>query len=290
MGPVPKQPLFCPKWPWDVDQHAKNPNACTFEIPWLLRSLQSLGSVALNSLNSISKSSNSWITNFNPTNLGARTGQDNCLKNHKRVLTPDEQGCAEQRAFASALASGKDATVLEFYSPKCRLCNSLLNFVLEVEGRNSSWLDVVMADAENEKWLPELLHYDIKYVPCFVLLDKNGRALAKTGIPSSRLHVVAGLSHLVKIKRPQNNSVGPVNLRKVRHEHKMIADRLSDYQFYRWLAYVRKAYFFLLMAWEQRSRTFWSSKANYAFLRIGGRRDYGMKTVYPEPQDLHWKF
>ena len=48
----------------------------------------------------------------------------------------------------------------------------------------------------------QLLHYDISYVPCFVILDKQGKALAKTGIPSSRLHVIAGLSHLLKLKRP----------------------------------------------------------------------------------------
>lgn len=50
--------------------------------------------------------------------------------------------------------------------------------------------------------LMQLLHYDINYVPCFVLLDKDGKALGKTGIPSSRLHVVAGISHLLKMKRP----------------------------------------------------------------------------------------
>ncbi|KAG0487283.1 hypothetical protein HPP92_009378 [Vanilla planifolia] len=48
----------------------------------------------------------------------------------------------------------------------------------------------------------QLLHYDIKYVPCFVLLDKHGRALAKTGTPISRMHVVAGLFHLLKLKHP----------------------------------------------------------------------------------------
>lgn len=52
----------------------------------------------------------------------------------------------------------------------------------------------------------QLLHYDVRYVPCFVLLDKNGMALAKTGVPSSRLHVVAGVSHLVKMKSPQRDS------------------------------------------------------------------------------------
>lgn len=120
----------------------------------------------------------------------------------KKMLTPEEQGEAELRELAVALASGKEATMIEFYSPKCRLCNSLEKFVLEMENRNSEWLNIVMANAENDKWLPELLHYDIRYVPCFVMLDKQGRALAKTGIPNSRLHVVAGVSHLLKMKRP----------------------------------------------------------------------------------------
>ncbi|KAM1012796.1 hypothetical protein ACFX2C_043004 [Malus domestica] len=82
------------------------------------------------------------------------------------------------------------------------LCNSLLNFVVEVESRNSEWLNIVMADAENSKWHPELLHYDIRYVHCFVIVDKKGMAPAKTGIPSSRLHVIAGLSHLLNVKLP----------------------------------------------------------------------------------------
>ncbi|KAK9136180.1 hypothetical protein Syun_015510 [Stephania yunnanensis] len=107
-------------------------------------------------------------------------------------LSSDQQGEAEQRALALALASGKEATIVEFYSPKCRLCNSLLPLVMEIEAKNADWLSVVLADAENEKWFPELLYYNIKYVPCFVLLDKHGRALAKTGIPTSRNHVIAG--------------------------------------------------------------------------------------------------
>ncbi|KAL0736462.1 hypothetical protein Bca4012_012672 [Brassica carinata] len=179
--PTPTNPLFCLKWPWDSNKQPKSsPSPCDFQGPWLFRSMQSVGSIALTSFNSL--------------------GFGHVPK--KKPLSASEQGEAEQRAFAAALASEKDATVLEFYSPKCRLCNSLLNFVLEVEKRNSNWLNITMADAENEKWFPELLHYDIKYVPCFVLLDKNGQALAKTGVPSSRAHVIAGISHLLKMKRP----------------------------------------------------------------------------------------
>ncbi|KAF5747068.1 thioredoxin-related family protein [Tripterygium wilfordii] len=205
MGSAPKNSMsmFCLKWPWEINQKHESPNVCTFEGPWLFRSLRTLGSIAFSSFNSGS-SSYLWMDAFNPINLIG--GTNKTLKSRKNILTPEKQGEAEPRAFASALASQKEATVIEFYSPKCRLCNSLLNFVLEVEGRNSGWLNIVMADAENEKWLPELLHYDIRYVPCFVLLDKKGRALAKTGVPSSRLHVVAGLSHLLKMKNPKNNN------------------------------------------------------------------------------------
>lgn len=202
MSSVPKENLFCLKWPWDVSKQPKSPNLCASEGPWLFKSMQNLGSLVLNSFNSVSKSSGSWFNNFNPAQLAAGSSLNGNLKLKRKILSPEEQGEAEHRALASALASGKEATVIEFYSPKCSLCNSLLKLVMELENRNSDWLNIVMADAENEKWLPELLHYDIKYVPCFVLLDKNGWALAKTGIPSSRLHVVAGLSHLLKIKRP----------------------------------------------------------------------------------------
>ncbi|PKI31326.1 hypothetical protein CRG98_048283, partial [Punica granatum] len=154
------------------------PSTCDFDTPWMFKSLQSMGSLAFNFFNnSVSKS-----------RLLAACSGDAAPRSKSKRLSPGEQGEAEQRAFASALASQKEATVLEFYSPKCKLCNSLLNFVLEMEGRNKEWLNIVMADAENEMWLPELLHYDIRYVPCFVILDKQGRALAKTGVPTSRLH------------------------------------------------------------------------------------------------------
>ncbi|OWM62605.1 hypothetical protein CDL15_Pgr000010 [Punica granatum] len=122
------------------------PSTCDFDTPWMFKSLQSMGSLAFNFFNnSVSKS-----------RLLAACSGDAAPRSKSKRLSPGEQGEAEQRAFASALASQKEATVLEFYSPKCKLCNSLLNFVLEMEGRNKEWLNIVMADAENEMWLPEV--------------------------------------------------------------------------------------------------------------------------------------
>ncbi|KAF8377505.1 hypothetical protein HHK36_030887 [Tetracentron sinense] len=205
MGPAPKHPMYCLKWPWDIHQNPKNPNLCNFEAPWLFTSLQNIGSLALNLFDSASKNLYPSIQSSKPYlfDVGISENTISMSTKKKKILTTEEQGEAEHRALASALAIGKEATVIEFYSPKCRLCNSLLNLVMELETKNSDWLNIVMADTENEKWLPELLNYDIRYVPCFVLLDKYGRALAKTGVPTSRLHVVAGLSHLLKMKQPQ---------------------------------------------------------------------------------------
>ncbi|KAK9109035.1 hypothetical protein Sjap_017095 [Stephania japonica] len=188
------RPLFCFKLPWDSSpQNPQNPNnLCNSDLPWILKSAQTLASLALESLGSSIKSLQ--ISNFK-TNVRTQSSDATMA-----ALSSDQQGEAEQRALALALASGKEATVVEFYSPKCRLCNSLLPLVMEIESKNAGWLSVVLADAENDKWLPELLYYNIKYVPCFVLLDKHGQALAKTGIPTSRNHVIADLSFAENLK------------------------------------------------------------------------------------------
>ncbi|CAI5507534.1 unnamed protein product [Closterium sp. Naga37s-1] len=109
---------------------------------------------------------------------------------------------AEERQLAAALASGKRATLIQFYARRCRLCRSLSQLTAELARRNADWLNVVPADVENSRWLPEVGHYSIKYVPCYVLLDARGRALAKTGEPYSRKHVVKGLAYLVESIRP----------------------------------------------------------------------------------------
>lgn len=187
MNPAPKHNIFCVKWPWNNHPNPNsNFNPCTFDTPWLFKSVKNLGAAAFKLVNSAANTP----LRFN---------------NQESKRSDLVQGEAEQRAFAAVLATAKDATLLEFYSPKCRLCNSLLPFVMEIDHRNSDWLNIVMADAENDIWLPELLHYDINYVPCFVLVDKYGNALAKTGVPNSRHHVVAGVAHLLKMKRPHKN-------------------------------------------------------------------------------------
>lgn len=156
----PKRP-FCLKLPWVTSQNTKTPNPCSFDTPWIFKSVQTIGALAFNFFSSVSKSSLDGNRPSKP--LVALSGgyKGSALKSSAKKLSAEEQGEAEQRALALALASEKEATVIEFYSPKCRLCNSLLNFVLEVEGRNKDWVNIVMADAENEMWMPEVLNWFI---------------------------------------------------------------------------------------------------------------------------------
>ncbi|XP_010060032.2 uncharacterized protein LOC104447972 [Eucalyptus grandis] len=156
MGLGPKQPQFCLKWPWDIHRNPTDPKGCSFETPWLFKSLQNVGSLASNLLVSALKPPLSHDPSSHSSPLVAGDSKGKVLKSQNKGLSTKEQGEAK-RAFASALASRKEAIVIEFYSPKCKLCSSLLKFVLEVEGQNSDWLNIVMADAENEMWLLEVL-------------------------------------------------------------------------------------------------------------------------------------
>ncbi|XP_010268539.1 PREDICTED: uncharacterized protein LOC104605448 isoform X3 [Nelumbo nucifera] len=164
-GIPPKHPLFCLKWPWDIHpQNPKSPNTCNLDVPWLFNSLQNLGSLAINLFHSASRSIYPSLSSFKPNQLDVGINENKTSSTptaRKKVLSPEEQGEAEHRALALALVSGKEATVIEFYSSKCRLCNSLLNLVMEMEKKNSDWLNIVMADAENEKWLPEAILFII---------------------------------------------------------------------------------------------------------------------------------
>lgn len=165
MGSAPKPQGICWKWPWETLSAAQNLNGISpcdsSEPPLLLKSLHNLGSFLAANLfgggggggaapGKATLRTQNGSLRVEPHGGGGGGGS------RGQPLSKEEQGEAEQRAFAAALASGKESTVLEFYSPRCRLCSSLLDLVLEVERRNTDWVSFALADAENDKWLPEV--------------------------------------------------------------------------------------------------------------------------------------
>jgi len=59
---------------------------------------------------------------------------------------------------------------------------------------------VLVARIDSSKaatWAPELIGYDVETVPCFVLLDRKGRAVGRTIAPYSRDKMKRGIELLV---------------------------------------------------------------------------------------------
>lgn len=173
------------KWPNKVASDGKH--GCRLEMPWAFKTLKSVSEAllqqvaslqsgqdevsfpAIGSVASVSDSTSKKgnivfpaVQQFLPQVQGLRMTfgrwgkKTEHMTTDRASLSSEEQGDAEERALALALVSRKRATVLEFYSPKCTLCRSLLRLILEVEHKNKDWLSIVMADVENKRWLPEV--------------------------------------------------------------------------------------------------------------------------------------
>uniref|UniRef100_A0A804NKL8 Thioredoxin domain-containing protein n=1 Tax=Zea mays TaxID=4577 RepID=A0A804NKL8_MAIZE len=151
MGAAGKPPpLVCFKWPWGpnpIPSASSSPSPCgDLELPWLFKSIRTLaqGLLIAGDIPSPASSPSGGVRG-----VQRRTGA---------AVVEVDRGDAEQRALAASLASGRPATVLEFYSPRCRLCASLQGLVRELQDGASGSASFVLADAEDDRWLPEVIY------------------------------------------------------------------------------------------------------------------------------------
>lgn len=147
MGAAGKPPpLVCFKWPWGPNPipSASSSPCGDLELPWLFKSIRTLaqGLLIAGDIPSPASSPSGGVRG-----VQRRTGA---------AVVEVDRGDAEQRALAASLASGRPATVLEFYSPRCRLCASLQGLVRELQDGASGSASFVLADAEDDRWLPEV--------------------------------------------------------------------------------------------------------------------------------------
>ena len=156
MGAAAKPPPFiCFKWPWGPNPGPSpdpGPSPCgDLELPWLFKSIRTLAQGLV-------------IAGDLPPPPAPAAGGGGRRRGWGRpgaAQVEADRGDAEQRALAAALARGRPATVLEFYSPRCRLCASLQGLVreLEEEQRAGGAAAFVLADAEDDRWLPEVRRF-----------------------------------------------------------------------------------------------------------------------------------
>ena len=86
-----------------------------------------------------------------------------------------------------ARAPGAHAVCLAFTAPGCRLCRRLRGPLADLRSREADWLEVVEADVSCPGWLPEVVHYDVRDVPCFILLRGAGAPAAARSPPPRSL-------------------------------------------------------------------------------------------------------
>lgn len=80
--------------------------------------------------------------------------------------------------YEVALSNGKP-TLLEFYANWCTSCQAMAADLSQLKTTYGDRVNFVMLNVDNDKWLPEIVHYKVDGIPHFVYLDPKGEAIAE---------------------------------------------------------------------------------------------------------------
>lgn len=76
-----------------------------------------------------------------------------------------------------ALVNGKPS-LMEFYANWCTSCQAMAGDMTELRDNYNDRVNFVMLNVDNNKWLPEMLHYRVDGIPHFVYLNDAGNTVA----------------------------------------------------------------------------------------------------------------
>lgn len=83
---------------------------------------------------------------------------------------------AEATPLETALVNHKPSLV-EFYANWCTSCQAMAGDMAELREIYGNDVNFVMLNVDNNKWLPEMLHYRVDGIPHFVYLNAEGETV-----------------------------------------------------------------------------------------------------------------
>eukprot|EP01025_Chloroclados_australasicus_P061248 TRINITY_DN8026_c0_g1_i4.p3 TRINITY_DN8026_c0_g1~~TRINITY_DN8026_c0_g1_i4.p3 ORF type:complete len:242 (-),score=19.06 TRINITY_DN8026_c0_g1_i4:497-1222(-) len=84
---------------------------------------------------------------------------------------------AEATTLDDALKNGKP-TIIEFYANWCEVCQQMVPDTKEIKDKFNGRVNFVMLNVENSKWSDEISQYNVRGIPEYIFLDKQGRPQA----------------------------------------------------------------------------------------------------------------
>lgn len=90
----------------------------------------------------------------------------------------------------------KKPTLIEFYADWCTSCQAMAKDLGELKQEYDQQVNFVMLNVDNNKWLPEMLHYRVEAIPHFVFLNGAGQLVATTIGEQPRPIMTANLTAL----------------------------------------------------------------------------------------------
>jgi len=81
---------------------------------------------------------------------------------------------AEQAVPLEVAMRNEKPTVIEFYANWCTSCQTMSQDVAELKNKYNDQINFVMLNVDNDKWLPEMLKYQVDSIPNFTFLAADG--------------------------------------------------------------------------------------------------------------------
>jgi hypothetical protein len=100
---------------------------------------------------------------------------------------------------------------------------SLFRLVVTLQRHHSERCHSV-SSAKSTRFV-QVVHYDVTYVPCFMYLTPSGTAMAKTGVPHSKTHVLDGLQKVMSGAHPECKLARRRLAEKVRKRQQAVYER-----------------------------------------------------------------